>query len=127
MAAAQAPAKEEVKEVKEVPEIEFGDFEKVQMMAVKVLACENMPKSKKLLKFQLDDGSSTPRQILSGIAQWYKPEDLVGKTLAIVANLKPRKMMGEMSNGMILSAECSEDKVTVLMLDDSIPAGSPLV
>lgn len=110
-----------------VPRIEFDDFTKVNMIAVKVVDCEKIPKSDKLLKFQLDDGSGTPRQILSGIAKWYAPQDLVGKTLAIVENLKPRKMMGEMSCGMILSAECSEDKITVLILDDSIPAGSPLV
>ena len=79
----------------------------------------------KLLKFQLDDGSGTPRQILSGIAKYYKPEELVGKTVVAVTNLPPRKMMGQESNGMLLSAE-KDEKLNLLMLDDSIPAGAKL-
>ena len=90
-----------------------------------VLACENVKKSNKLLKFQLDDGSGTPRQILSGIAKYYKPEELVGKTVVAVTNLPPRKMMGQESNGMLLSAE-KDEKLNLLMLDDSIPAGAKL-
>ena len=82
-------------------------------------------KSNKLLKFQLDDGSGTPRQILSGIAKYYKPEELVGKTVVAVTNLPPRKMMGQESNGMLLSAE-KDEKLNLLMLDDSIPAGAKL-
>ena len=108
-----------------LPEIAFDDFQKVEMTVVKVLACENVKKSEKLLKFQLDDGTGTPRQILSGIAKFYKPEDLVGKTLVAVTNLAPRKMMGQMSCGMLLSAERGE-KLHLLMLDDAIPAGSRL-
>ena len=90
-----------------------------------MLACENVKKSNKLLKFQLDDGSGTPRQILSGIAKYYKPEELVGKTVVAVTNLPPRKMMGQESNGMLLSAE-KDEKLNLLMLDDSIPAGAKL-
>ncbi len=108
-----------------LPEIAFDDFQKVEMTVVKVLACENVKKSEKLLKFQLDDGTGTPRQILSGIAKFYKPEDLVGKTLVAVTNLAPRKMMGQMSCGMLLSAERGE-KLHLLMLDDAVPAGSRL-
>ena len=88
------------------------------MTVCKVLACENVKKSNKLLKFQLDDGSGTPRQILSGIAKYYKPEELVGKTVVAVTNLPPRKMMGQESNGMLLSAE-KDEKLNLLMLDDS--------
>ena len=108
-----------------LPEIAFDQFEKVEMTVVKVLACENVKKSEKLLKFQLDDGTGTPRQILSGIAKFYKPEELVGKTLVAVTNLAPRKMMGQESCGMLLSAERG-DKLHLLMLDDAIPAGSRL-
>lgn len=108
-----------------LPDIPFDDFCKVDMTVCKVLACENVKKSEKLLKFQLDDGSGTPRQILSGIAKYYKPEELVGKTVVAVTNLPPRKMMGQESNGMLLSAE-KDDKLNLLMLDDSIAAGSKL-
>ena len=107
------------------PEIAFDDFEKVDMTVVKVLECENVKKSKKLLRFTLDDGSGTPRQILSGIAQYYKPEDLLGKTLVACTNLAPRKMMGLDSCGMLLSAEKGEG-LTLLILDDAIPAGAKL-
>ena len=104
----------------------FDDFCKVEMTVVKVLTCENVKKSEKLLKFTLNDGTGTPRQILSGIAKYYKPEDLIGKTLVAVTNLPPRKMMGQESCGMILSAERG-DKLQVVMLDDSVPAGARLV
>ena len=108
-----------------LPDIPFDDFCKVDMTVCKVLACENVKKSSKLLKFQLDDGSGTPRQILSGIAKYYKPEELVGKTVVAVTNLPPRKMMGQESNGMLLSAE-KDEKLNLLMLSDSIPAGAKL-
>lgn len=108
-----------------LPTIAFDEFQKVEMTVVKVLACENVKKSEKLLKFQLDDGSGTPRQILSGIAKYYKPEELLGKTLVAVTNLAPRKMMGQESCGMLLSAERGE-RLHLLMLDDAIPAGSRL-
>ena len=107
-------------------EIPFDDFEKVDMTVVKVLACEKVKKSEKLLKFTLNDGTGTPRQILSGIAKYYQPEDLVGKTLVAVTNLAPRKMMGQLSCGMLLSAERG-DKLNLVMLDDKIPAGARLV
>ena len=125
-------AMEEAKEPEEdplpepLPQIAFDDFEKVEMTVVKVISCEAVKKSKKLLKFQLNDGTKEPRQILSGIAAYYKPEELVGKTLVAVTNLAPRKMMGQESCGMLLSAERG-DKLNLLMLDDSVPAGSRLV
>ena len=125
-----APAEETAEEPEEEPvtfkeNIAFDQFEQVDMTVVKVLECENVKKSKKLLRFSLDDGSGTPRQILSGIAAYYKPEELLGKTLVAVTNLAPRKMMGLDSCGMLLSAE-KNDKLTLLMLDDSIPAGAKL-
>ena len=107
-------------------EIPFDDFEKVEMTVVKVLTCEKVKKSEKLLKFTLNDGTDTPRQILSGIAKYYQPEELVGKTLVAVTNLAPRKMMGQLSSGMLLSAERG-DKLNLVMLDDKIPAGARLV
>ena len=107
-------------------EIAFDDFEKVDMTVVKVLACEKVKKSEKLLKFTLNVGTDTPRQILSGIAKYYQPEELVGKTLVAVTNLAPRKMMGQLSSGMLLSAERG-DKLNLVMLDDKIPAGARLV
>ena len=109
-----------------LPPITFDDFCKVEMTVVKVLECENVKKSDKLLKFTLNDGTDTPRQILSGIAKYYKPEELIGKTLVAVTNLPPRKMMGRESCGMILSAERG-DRLQVVMLDDSVPAGARLV
>ena len=108
-----------------LPPVSFDEFCKVEMTVVKVLSCENVKKSDKLLKFSLDDGSGTPRQILSGIAKFYKPEELLGKTLVAVTNLPPRKLMGQESCGMLLSAERG-DKLHLLMLDDAIPAGSRL-
>ena len=107
-------------------EIAFDDFEKVEMTVVKVLTCEKVKKSEKLLKFTLNDGTDTPRQILSGIAKYYQPEELLGKTLVAVTNLAPRKMMGQLSCGMLLSAERG-DKLHLVMLDDKIPAGARLV
>ena len=122
--AAQAPAEDPLPEP--LPPVDFDTFCKVEMTVVKVKACEKVKKSNKLLKFQLDDGTGTDRQILSGIAQYYEPEQLIGKTLVAVTNLPPRKMMGQESCGMLLSAERG-DKLNLLMLDDSIPAGARLV
>ena len=104
-------------------EIDFETFEKVDMTVCKVKSCENVKKSKKLLKFILDDGSGKDRQILSGIAAYYKPEELVGKTVVAVTNLAPRKMMGQESCGMLLSAE-KHDKLQLIILDDAIEAGA---
>ena len=117
--AAQAPAADPLPEP--LPPVSFDDFCKVE-----ILTCEKVKKSEKLLKFTLDDGTGTPRQILSGIAKYYQPEELLGKTLVAVTNLPPRKMMGQESCGMLLSAERG-DKLNLVMLDDKVPAGSRLV
>ena len=109
--------------------VDFDTFCKSDLRVVKVKDCQNVKKSKKLLRFTLDDGTGTDRQILSGIAMHYKPEELVGKTLAAIVNLPPRKMMGLESNGMLLSAvhtEYGEEKLNLIMLDDAIPAGAKL-
>ena len=97
--------------------------------AVKILACEAVPKSKKLLKFTLDDGVRKDRVILSGIHEYYEPEELVGKTAIAIVNLPPRKMMGIDSEGMLISAVHEEDGhegLNLLMVDDRIPAGAKL-
>ena len=109
--------------------VDFDTFCKSDFRAVKVKACVPVKKSDKLLQFTLDDGTGTDRQILSGIAKYYKPEDLVGKTLVAIVNLPPRKMMGKESCGMLLSAvhtEKGEEKLNLIMLDDAIPAGAKL-
>ena len=124
LAAAAGPQEEPLPEP--LPPVDFDTFCQVEMTVVKVLSCEKVKKSDKLLKFQLDDGTGTPRQILSGIAKYYQPEELLGKTLVAVTNLPPRKMMGQESCGMILSAERGET-LKLVMLDDSVPAGARLV
>ncbi len=109
--------------------VDFDTFCKSDFRVVKVKACENVKKSEKLLKFTLDDGTGTDRQILSGIAKWYKAEELVGKTLMAIVNLPPRKMMGQDSCGMLISAvhkEKGEEVLNLLMLDDKIPAGAKM-
>ena len=109
--------------------VDFDTFCKSDLRAVKVKACQPVKKSDKLLCFTLDDGTGTDRQILSGIAKYYKPEELVGKTLVAITNLPPRKMMGKESNGMLLSAihtEKGEEKLNLVMVSDSIPAGAKL-
>ena len=121
---AEAPKAEEPKE----PEfITIDDFNKVKFVTAKILACEAVPKSTKLLRFTLDCGEAFPRQILSGIHEYYEPEELVGKTVVACTNLKPRKMMGIMSNGMLISAVKEEpdgsEKLHLIMLDDKVPAG----
>ena len=121
-----APVEEEDPLPEKLPEIAFDDFAKVEMTVVKVLTCEKVKKSEKLLKFTLDDGTKEPRQILSGIAKYYEPEQLIGKTLVAVTNLAPRKMMGQLSCGMLLSAERG-DQLHLVMLDDAVKAGSRLV
>ncbi len=110
--------------------VDFDTFCKSDFRVVKVKNCEKVKKSNKLLMFTLDDGTDTDRQILSGIAQFYEPEALIGKTLVAITNLPPRKMMGKESCGMLLSAtrlEKGEEVLTLMMLDDSIPAGSKIV
>ncbi|MBM6755591.1 lysine--tRNA ligase [Collinsella tanakaei] len=109
--------------------VDFDTFSKSDFRAVKVKACEAVPKSKKLLQFTLDDGSGADRVILSGIHMYYEPEDLVGRTLIAITNLPPRKMMGIDSCGMIISAvhnEGDEERLNVLIVDDAIPAGAKL-
>ena len=109
--------------------VDFETFSKSDFRAVKVLECEAVPKSKKLLKFLLDDGSGENRVILSGIHAYYEPEELVGKTCVAITNLPPRKMMGIDSCGMLISAvhhEEGEEKLHLLMLDDHIPAGAKM-
>ena len=109
--------------------VDFETFSRSDFRAVKVKACEAVPKSKKLLKFTLDDGSGTDRVILSGIHDTYEPEELLGKTLIAITNLPPRRMMGIDSCGMIISAvhhESGEERLHCLMVDDRIPAGAKL-
>ena len=109
--------------------VDFETFSKSDFRAVKVLACEAVPKSKKLLKFTLDDGSGENRTILSGIHAYYEPEELVGKTCIAITNLPPRPMMGIDSCGMLISAVHHEEgveKLHLLMVDDHIPAGAKL-
>ena len=109
--------------------VDFDTFSKSDFRVVKVKACEEVPKSKKLLQFTLDDGSGTDRVILSGIHEYYEPEELVGKTCVAITNLPPRKMMGIDSEGMLISAVYEYDGhegLNLLMLDDGIPAGAKL-
>ena len=110
-------------------QVDFETFSKSDFRAVKVLECEAVKKSKKLLKFTLDDGSDEKRTILSGIHAFYEPEELVGKTCIAITNLPPRAMMGIESCGMLLSAvhnEEGEEKLHLLMVDPHIPAGAKL-
>ena len=109
--------------------IDFDTFAKADYRAVKILECEAVPKSKKLLKFTLDDGTDRKRTILSGIHEYYEPEDLIGKTAIAIVNLPPRKMMGIDSEGMLISAVHEEDGhegLNLLMVNDRIPAGAKL-
>ena len=112
-----------------LPDVDIEDFAKCDMRVCKVLKCEAVKKSKKLLRFELDDGSGSPRQILSGIHEFYEPEELLGKTVVAILNLPPRTMMGLESCGMLLSAVREADgkeELHLLMLDDSVPAGARL-
>ena len=110
-------------------QVDFETFSKSDFRAVKVLACEAVPKSKKLLIFTLDDGSGAERAILSGIHAYYEPEQLIGKTCIAIVNLPPRKMMGIESCGMLISAvhkEGEDEKLHLLMVDPHIPAGAKM-
>ena len=131
--AAEAAKKAALPDLEIEPQLEekvdFDTFCKSDFRAVKVKDCQPVKKSEKLLRFILDDGTGTDRQILSGIAKWYKPEDLVGKTLMAIVNLPPRKMMGQESCGMLISAvhtEKGEEQLNLLILDDKIPAGAKM-
>jgi len=117
--AANAKAREEAA-MEGVARIGIEDFAKVQLTVARVVNCEPVKKSNKLLRFDLDLGNHT-RQVLSGIAKWYKPEDLIGHNVIVVSNLKPAKLMGLESNGMILSATCGKDDVRVIMADNAVP------
>ena len=110
-------------------QVDFDTFSKSDLRAVKVKECEAVKKSKKLLKFVLDDGTGVDRVILSGIHEYYEPEELVGKTCIAITNLPPRAMMGIDSCGMLISAvhhENGEEKLHLLMMDPHIPAGAKL-
>ena len=106
-------------------QISIDDFAKVELKAAKIIACEPIKKAKKLLKLTLDDGSGTQRTVASGIAPWYSPDDLVGKTVIVVANLKPATLCGVESQGMILAADAGENDVKVVFLED-VPAGAKI-
>ncbi len=112
---------EENENVVTLSEISIEDFAKIELKTAKVISCEPIPKAKKLLKLTLDDGSGKPRTVASGISKWYKPEDLIGHTVIVVANLKPAMLCGVESNGMILAADESEDSVKVLFADGIKP------
>lgn len=123
--AAVAPKEEPKEEIVLEPEITIDDFTKVELRVAKVVACEKVPKAKKLLKIQLDDGMGG-RQIVSGIAQYYEPEELIGKKIIVVANLKPAKLCGVDSNGMLLAGNREDGSVCVTFIDDSVPVGTRL-
>ena len=132
-AASASAVKIDLSKVKVEPlfeeDVDFDTFSKSDFRVVKVEACEAVPKSKKLLKFTLNDGTDRKRTILSGIHDYYEPEELVGKTCVAITNLPPRKMMGIDSEGMLISAVYEYDGregLNLLMLDDSIPAGAKL-
>ena len=122
--ASEQEEKAKPKEIEGLVEIQFEDFSKVELRVAKITECEPVKRAKKLLKIIVDDGTAEPRQIVSGIAPWYKPEELVGKSVIIVANLKPAKLCGEMSNGMLLAGDVSEDDVKVVFVD--MPAGTKI-
>lgn len=119
-------AKEQAQQKAEgVAQISIDDFAKVELRVAEVKDCEPVKRAKKLLKLTLDDGSSAPRTVASGIAQWYKPEDLIGHRVVLVANLKPAMLCGVESQGMILAADCAKDDVKVLFVDN-MPAGAKI-
>lgn len=120
-----AKAERAQQKIELAPEISIDDFFKTELRAAKVKFCEKVKKSKKLLKLQLDDGMGG-RQVVSGIAQSYEPEDLIGKTVILVANLKPAKLCGEESQGMICASDMPGGKIKVVFLDDDVPAGTKI-
>ena len=127
LAAAQAAAHPQLPKYEGVAElIDIEHFGKVDLRVAQIKECEPIKRAKKLLKLQLDDGFEGGRQVVSGIAPWYKPEDLIGKKVVVVANLKPARLCGEESCGMILAADVDDKTVKVLFVDDSIPNGSKL-
>lgn len=123
--AEQAQKAQQKPQIEGLAQITFDEFSKVELRVAKITECEPIKRAKKLLKIIVDDGTDKPRQIVSGIAPWYKPEDLVGKSVIIVANLKPAKLCGEMSNGMLLAGDVGEDDVSVVFTD-GMPAGTKI-
>lgn len=123
-AAAKAEENAKPKEIEGLAQITIDDFAKVELRVANITACEPIKKAKKLLKITVNDGTDKPRQVVSGIAPWYKPEDLIGKNVIIVANLKPAKLCGEISNGMLLAGDVSENDVKVVFVD--MPAGTKI-
>ena len=121
MKEAEAKASGKKAEPEGIAQIGIDDFAKVELRTAKILECEPVKKSKKLLKIQADDGTDKPRQIVSGISEYYKPDVLIGKTVIIVANLKPAKLCGEMSNGMLLAADTADGGIKVLFADGMEP------
>lgn len=124
----EAAKKEEAakpKIIEGLAQIAIDDFAKVELRVAKITQCEPVKRAKKLLKLHVDDGTAEGRQIVSGIAPWYTPDDLIGKSVIIVANLKPAKLCGEVSNGMLLAGDVDENDVKVVFVD-SIPAGTKL-
>lgn len=121
----KAAKTENAENVVTMEQIGIEDFAKIELRAAKIIACEPIAKAKKLLKLTLDDGSGKERTVASGIAKYYKPEELIGHTVIVVANLKPAKLCGVESGGMILAADCAEDDVKVLFIDN-VPAGSKI-
>ena len=121
MKEAEAKASGKKVEPEGIAQIGIDDFAKVELRTAKILECEPVKKSKKRLKIQADDGTDKPRQIVSGISEYYKPDELIGKTVIIVANLKPAKLCGEMSNGMLLAADTADGGIKVLFADGMEP------
>ena len=121
----EAEKAEEEPAIELQPEIAIDDFTKVELRVAKILECEKVPKAKKLYKIQLDDGMGG-RQIVSGIAQHYTPDELIGKKIVVVANLKPAKLCGVESNGMLLAGDREDGSVCVTFIDDSVPVGTRL-
>ncbi len=120
----EAEKKTETPKIEGLAQIGIEDFMKVELRVAEVTACEPVKRAKKLLKLTLNDGTDTPRTVASGIAKWYAPDDLVGKKIVLVANLKPAVLCGVESQGMILAADCSEDDVKVVFVDSSMPNGA---
>lgn len=122
----QKAEKERIEEIQGIAKIGIEDFAKVELKSAEIKACEPVKKAKKLLKLTLDDGSGVDRTVASGIAKWYTPDELVGKKVIVVSNLKPATLCGVESQGMILAADAGEDDVKVVFLDSSIPNGSKI-
>ena len=121
--AAKAQSAKNASEIEGVAKIGIDDFAKVDLRVAQITDCVPVKRAKKLLQLTLNDGTDKPRTVASGIALWYKPEDLIGKSVIVVSNLKPATLCGVESQGMILAADVSEDDVKVIFVD-GVPAGS---